>query len=370
MTVGTSLQKPFIGSSDLRHFGIKLQEEEISFTGETVTPTGAADQFWREHASRYRFAGLFATGASVLDVGCGIGYGTEIMAQSAKYTVGLDESSESIEHTRTHSSHADYLCGSTTAFPVASGAFDLVTAFEVIKHVEGRESLLREALRVLTPDGVFLVSMSNLNGNPEARGSSGLDSSYVQVFSLGAFRQSLHDVFPWVRILAQNRQECIAFSGDWSNEQVAAFIPAATNLADANELVAVCSRVPVQIPFFVDSSIRHHLLWERERHLSVVMGELDEMRNRHAALAEKHSLNDQNLRSVNEKLQAVLQENLQLKNALTTDIQAFDALLAEHQAVRNSSWIRLGRILGLGPWSRRFRSSPGREKSRLNAAVQ
>jgi SAM-dependent methyltransferase len=51
------------------------------------------------------------------------------------------------------------VCGSATALPFREGAFDLVTAFDVIEHVEPESDVLSEVRRVLAPGGRLLVSV-------------------------------------------------------------------------------------------------------------------------------------------------------------------------------------------------------------------
>src|SRR3954462_2563326 len=51
----------------------------LPFTGERVVPGLVEAQLWNEHISRYRYANLFAKSKRVLDVGCGAGYGTDLL---------------------------------------------------------------------------------------------------------------------------------------------------------------------------------------------------------------------------------------------------------------------------------------------------
>ncbi|WP_426561797.1 class I SAM-dependent methyltransferase [Angustibacter sp. McL0619] len=51
------------------------------------------------------------------------------------------------------------VCGSALALPFADGAFDLVTAFDVVEHCEPESVALAEVRRVLAPGGRFLLSV-------------------------------------------------------------------------------------------------------------------------------------------------------------------------------------------------------------------
>ena len=56
-----------------------------------------------KHVERYQFANKFVSnGDIVLDAACGIGYGSNILAQSAKSVLSLENSEEALEYCRTY----------------------------------------------------------------------------------------------------------------------------------------------------------------------------------------------------------------------------------------------------------------------------
>lgn len=50
-------------------------------------------------------------------------------------------------------------CGEITALPFADHSFDLVTAFDVVEHVENDQSVFKEMTRVLKPSGSLIFSV-------------------------------------------------------------------------------------------------------------------------------------------------------------------------------------------------------------------
>src|SRR5206468_2313561 len=96
--------------------------------------------------------------------------------------LGFDCSLDAVRYAAVNFPKARYVVGSATAFPVRSGSFDLVTAFELIEHLNDWELLLEEAARVLRPNGVFLVSTPNTEYYAEARGPSGPNPFHVHEF--------------------------------------------------------------------------------------------------------------------------------------------------------------------------------------------
>ena len=302
-------------------------QPKLPFTGERVVPGEVETQLWNEHVARYRFACLFATGRRVLDVGCGVGYGTSLLSSHAEYAVGFDVAREAAEHAAKTFTDADFLCAEASHFPLPDASVDLVTAFEVIEHLDDWGALIRESARVLSPDGVFLVSTPNTHYYAEARGPSGPNPFHVHEFEFAEFEEVLHRIFPHVEILGQNQQETITFSGEWQAERMAGFVPPARDVVDAHFYVAVCSFRPRQVPFFADVSSTHNLLRERERHIRGLQGELAEAQRQYAELDE---LLNSELNSLRERVRA---------------------LEAQEVQIRNSAWIKLGRVLGIGPWS-------------------
>ena len=54
----------------------------LTFTGERFIP-GTRGEIWMEHWHRYHFASRWVEGKRVLDIACGEGYGSALLAQAA-----------------------------------------------------------------------------------------------------------------------------------------------------------------------------------------------------------------------------------------------------------------------------------------------
>ncbi len=320
----------------------------LPFTGERVVPGAVETQLWKEHISRYRYACLFASGKRVLDAGCGTGYGTELLATVAQSAVGFDLSRDAIRYAAASFPTVKFICGSATAFPLSNASFNLITAFEVIEHLADWDLLLRESARVLTADGLFLVSTPNKEYYAESRGNSGPNPFHIHEFELPEFRTALERVFPFVQILAQNQQEAITFTSDLPAQYSEASISPNDNLPDAHFFVAVCSHRAFSLPYFADVSSTHNLLREREKHIRGLQGELADAQQKHSGLLAEHRKFSLELEKVRQDSDLSIQESR--KELLATQRQ-LEELKRELQLVKGSGWIRLGRKLGLGPWS-------------------
>ena len=68
----------------------------MKFTGERYMPTEAGE-IRLEHVHRYAVALAWARGKRVLDVACGEGYGTRLLATVAESVEGVDISADAVE---------------------------------------------------------------------------------------------------------------------------------------------------------------------------------------------------------------------------------------------------------------------------------
>ena len=252
------------------------------FTGERVVPGLVDVNLFNEHVARYEFAKRFAAGARVLDAGCGSGYGAAELAKVAREVTGIDSSAEAIAYARDHYSAANlrFEVGSCSALP--GDGYDLITAFEVIEHLEDWGTFLDEARRALAPAGRLLVSTPNKVYYGESRGEAGANPFHTHEFEFAEFRDELARRFPGVTMLAQNHVESLAFAAVDPAEQDAAHF-----------FLAVCGSAEELAPAFVWTPSTANVLRERERHIELLEGEVRQktqwMEQQKAELAARHA---------------------------------------------------------------------------------
>jgi ubiquinone/menaquinone biosynthesis C-methylase UbiE len=136
---------------------------DLPFTGERFIP-GTRGEIWIEHWHRYHFASRWAAGKRVLDIACGEGYGSALLARRAGHVLGVDVSAEAIDHAKRaypRVANVEFKVGSCTAIPAPDASVDVVVSFETIEHIAEHEEFLAELARVLKPDGVAILSSPN-----------------------------------------------------------------------------------------------------------------------------------------------------------------------------------------------------------------
>ena len=110
------------------------------------------------HYMRY-MAPFAAERPKALDLGCGTGFSTALLADLGFRVVGIDLSKQLLSLSKPFRKNGGprYLIGSGTRIPLADGAFDIVGVYDVIEHIPDAERFLAEAVRVLRPGGVLVI---------------------------------------------------------------------------------------------------------------------------------------------------------------------------------------------------------------------
>ena len=112
------------------------------------------------HLKRYEFARQFCDGRDVLDAGCGVGYGSAFLAETARRVVGVDVDAEAIAYARERygAANVEFVQADVEALPFDGASFDVACAFEAIEHVPEPQRLVSELRRVIRAGGVCVLS--------------------------------------------------------------------------------------------------------------------------------------------------------------------------------------------------------------------
>jgi 2-polyprenyl-3-methyl-5-hydroxy-6-metoxy-1,4-benzoquinol methylase len=136
---------------------------EGSFTGERLPGTGgdfAVDL--ERHLAAYRFASEHARGRTVLDAGCGEGYGVALLAAVARRVVGVDRAEAvGVARARHRDPRLEFRVLDLTALEELGERFELVLSFQVIEHLPDPVGFLRGVAARTAPGGELIVTTPN-----------------------------------------------------------------------------------------------------------------------------------------------------------------------------------------------------------------
>lgn len=124
--------------------------------------------FWR-----YRIASKYCAKKNVLDVPCGMGWGTSLL-ENAKNIIAVDISEEAIEEANTrYNGFASFEVGDMGKLNFKDNTFDTIICLEGFEHVPEKigDSFLSECARLLKKDGCLVLSspypiVGEHSGNP------------------------------------------------------------------------------------------------------------------------------------------------------------------------------------------------------------
>lgn len=138
------------------------------------------------HLTVYFYLQQFAVDRTVLDVGCGYGYGSYILSAKAKEVIGVDSSPERIEaakktYTKTN---LDFLVldGFKIEEHFKDEKIDVITAMEFIEHIHQPQEFLKIAYKLLTPGGCMILSTPNRRFRLRAEEDRPWNPEHIQEF--------------------------------------------------------------------------------------------------------------------------------------------------------------------------------------------
>jgi len=244
----------------------------MEFTGERLIPDKVEVDLFNEHLARYYYARELVSGKRVVDLGCGSGYGSRKLAETARLVWGIDVSPEAIEYAQSKFSafNAGFAVSCGTSLPFPDHLFDAAICFEVVEHLTNQHKLLQEAARVLAPDGFLMISTPNRVFYTEERQE--VNPYHTREFNLEEFSSFLHEFFPAVQLLFQNHQEIIFIGNPELGTQGFLHLEKTDfqAITHSNFFIAFCARDAAALPplsnfAFVPSAA--NLLREQRRYI-------------------------------------------------------------------------------------------------------
>lgn len=125
------------------------------------------------HLERYEFAAGAAKGPRVLDMACGVGYGSARIAElrsDISSVTGVDLSAEAIGYATRRYSGPRTRFFNADAMTFADGApYDTIVSLETIEHLPDPRGFTRRLPQLLAPNGILVASVPitpSVDGNP------------------------------------------------------------------------------------------------------------------------------------------------------------------------------------------------------------
>jgi SAM-dependent methyltransferase len=115
------------------------------------------------HLAAYLFARELARDRTVLDAGCGEGFGTALLAETARRVTGIDYAPAAVAAANAAYArpNLEFRHVDVHALPSLGLRFDVVTNFQVIEHLADPAAFLTAVRAALAPDGVLVLTTPN-----------------------------------------------------------------------------------------------------------------------------------------------------------------------------------------------------------------
>src|SRR4051795_10727470 len=175
----------------------------LALTGERTLPDVPEENYWfRRHLVVYEWIRERARGLRVVDMACGEGYGSNVLARTASSVVGVDANPEAHEHARLRYGR-DGLRFARDLVETFAEPCDAVVFLQTIEHVRNPDEVLEhfKSLVAGSPAPAVFVSTPNvLTLAPEGAEKSG-NPWHIKEYRPEEFRALCAEHFARVQVL-------------------------------------------------------------------------------------------------------------------------------------------------------------------------
>jgi len=173
----------------------------LALTGERTLPDVPEEDYWyRRHQAVYEWVAERCQGLDVVDMACGDGYGTDLLARRAAHVTGVDANPEAFEHARARYSRPGVGFARDLVDSYAEPC-DAVVFLQTIEHVEDDEGVLRHFKAMLRAGGVAYVSTPNVLTLAPAGAEKSDNPWHLREYRPEQFRALCEKVFDRVELL-------------------------------------------------------------------------------------------------------------------------------------------------------------------------
>jgi len=170
----------------------------LELTGERTLPDVPEENYWyRRHLAVYEWIAERMGGRKVVDLACGEGYGSDLLARSAAAVIGVDANPEAYEHARLRYWHPN-LEFRRELVEDFRDPVDAVVFLQTIEHIHEPEKLLAHFAQIAPLSYVSTPNRITLAG-PDAEKSE--NPWHLKEYDIGEYRELLEPHFSKVEIL-------------------------------------------------------------------------------------------------------------------------------------------------------------------------
>jgi SAM-dependent methyltransferase len=175
----------------------------LELTGERTLPDVPAENYWfRRHLVVYEWIAARVAGGVVLDMACGEGYGSAVLAREASRVVGVDGNPEAHEHARLRYTgpNLSFEWGAVDTWGEPA-TYDAVVFLQTIEHVIDPPAVLAHFRRILKPGAVAYVSTPNVLKLAPAGQAKSDNPWHLREYQAGEFTDLCRGTFEHVEML-------------------------------------------------------------------------------------------------------------------------------------------------------------------------
>jgi 2-polyprenyl-3-methyl-5-hydroxy-6-metoxy-1,4-benzoquinol methylase len=134
----------------------------LELTGERTLPDVPEENYWfRRHLAVYEWIAARVRGLRVIDMACGEGYGSDVLARAAAEVVGVDANPQAHEHARLRYRRPN-LRFERDLVETFSAPADAVVFLQTIEHLQDPIAVLEHFRALVGPGGHVFVSTPNV----------------------------------------------------------------------------------------------------------------------------------------------------------------------------------------------------------------
>jgi len=170
----------------------------LELTGERTLPDVPEENYWyRRHVAVYEWIAERCAGLRVVDLACGEGYGSNLLAQKASQVIGVDANPEAYDHSRARYQRPNlsFQRGLVEDF---DEEVDAVVFLQTIEHIHEPEKLVETISRIAP--AAYISTPNRLTLAPPGAEKSD-NPWHLREYDAGQYRELLEPHFASVELL-------------------------------------------------------------------------------------------------------------------------------------------------------------------------